>query len=54
MTLGRPSPITTGGTLLLSTGTAPDPQVSQLTRATAAVGLPVYTVALTAIQSRIA
>ena len=30
--------------LLLSAGTAPDPQVSQLTRATAAVGLPVLLV----------
>jgi phosphate acetyltransferase len=30
--------------LLLSSGTAPDPQVSQLTRATAAVGLPVLLV----------
>jgi phosphate acetyltransferase len=30
--------------LLLSSGTAPDPQVSQLTRATAAIGLPVLLV----------
>ena len=37
--------------LLLSAGTAPDPQVSQLTRATAAVGLPVLLVELDSYQT---
>ena len=37
--------------LLLSAGTAPDPQVSQLTRATAAVGLPVLLVDLDSYQT---
>jgi phosphate acetyltransferase len=37
--------------LLLSSGTAPDPQVSQLTRATAAVGLPVLLVESNSYQT---
>ncbi len=37
--------------LLLSAGTAPDPQVSQLTRATAAVGLPVLLVESDSFQT---